>query len=116
MEVPGGQVIYAAPGGAISYTEAHSGYYPPGSVVEPLTYQSLSEDPYPFEGRINTTAFGASGFMACPTVNSTVAASYQVFAAFGNATVPSGNVNDCIGFDAVAVPYDGVTPAAWQYV
>jgi hypothetical protein len=55
-------------------------------------------------------AWGASGFMACPTADKR----WQVFVAATNATVPSGNVNDCLGFSAVAMPYKGDVPA-WQY-
>ena len=29
--------------------------------------------------------------------------------------VPAGCKRECLGFDAVAVPYEG-GPAAWQYV
>lgn len=54
--------------------------------------------------------FGADGFMACPTQDHR----WQVFVAMQNATVPSGNVNDCLGFSALALTYNGDIPA-WQY-
>lgn len=63
--------------------------------------------------------------MACPSSNSTAtvrrgrraaaAPKYQVFAALKNATVPSGNVADCIGFDALAIAANGTTPT-WEYI
>ncbi len=62
-------------------------------------------------GYLSTDAFGAQGFMACPTTNGP----YQIFAAFVNATVPNGNISACIGFDAVTYPYNGTGDAAWQY-
>jgi hypothetical protein len=49
--------------------------------------------------------------MACPTADNR----WQVFAALSNATVPSGNVADCLGFSAIALPYQGDVPA-WQYI
>jgi hypothetical protein len=56
------------------------------------------------------SGWGASGFMACPTEDS----KWQVFAALQNATVPSGNVQDCLGFSAIATPTNE-TGNAWQY-
>lgn len=94
------------------FTIPHSGYTPPDSALNSLTYSKTEGATF---GEMSTTAFGAQGFMACPTVNSTVAA-YQVFAAINNATVPTGNVADCYGFDALAVDYTGPTPAAWEYI
>jgi len=113
IEVPGGQELYVTPQGQLGYTQAHSAYYPPGSVLDPLTYTPVSDAA--FEAYVGTTAFNATGFMACPTANQTSTASWQVYAAMANATVPSGNINDCLGFDAVALSYDGPLPAAWQY-
>jgi hypothetical protein len=49
--------------------------------------------------------------MACPADGGR----WQVFAALGNATVPHGDVEECLGFSAVALPYTGETPA-WQYI
>ena len=54
--------------------------------------------------------FGAHGLMACPTDDE----EWQVYAAMDNATVPSGNVNDCVGFWAITSDWDE-GPAAWQY-
>lgn len=52
--------------------------------------------------------------MACPD-NAADPKSWQVFADIRNATVPTGNVDDCLGFDAAAIPYNGSIPA-WQYM
>lgn len=42
---------------------------------------------------------------------------WQVFAALQNATVPSGNVGDCLGFDALAVPVNVTSDQlAWEYI
>lgn len=56
--VPGGQQTYVAPDGALSYTQAHSAYYPPGSqfgafsgIGGELVYSGLN---------------GTTGWLACP--------------------------------------------------
>ena len=48
--------------------------------------------------------------MACPTDDGR----WQVFGALSNATVPKGDVAECLGFSAVALTYTGDVPA-WQY-
>ena len=93
----------------MSFTQAHSAYIPPGSSTGPFEYfQGVRWARYVFRG------WGASGFMACPDQNRR----WQVFAAVQNASVPSGDVADCLGFDALATPWDGedgFPVAAWQY-
>lgn len=65
--------------------------------------------------------------MACPTTNGTsgyrrsrrgaaAVPKWQVYAALKNATVPSGKVEDCLGFDALAVSANTTTPVAWEYI
>jgi hypothetical protein len=54
--------------------------------------------------------FGATGFIACPTVNGGI---YQVLANLKNATAPMGNVSQCLGFDALAADAPGL--GAWEY-
>jgi hypothetical protein len=88
---------------------AHSIYIPSGAQQGPFSYEAGE----PF-GTFSTSAFGATGFMACPD-NATEPARWQVFAAIQNATVPTGDVDDCLGFDAATVEYEGDIPA-WQYI
>lgn len=106
--VPGGQRVYISPDGELSYTQAHSAYVPPGSATGPFEQVPGDRwDHYVFNG------WGASGFMACPTEDK-----WRVFAAVENATVPSGDVGDCLGFSALALPWKGqgeFSVAAWQY-
>ncbi|KAJ5110003.1 hypothetical protein N7532_002648 [Penicillium argentinense] len=98
----------------------HSGYIPPGSSEGPFKHTPGKN------GGLGTWSYG-QGFMACPTTNGTAvpysrrriapaAASYQVFSAQQNATVPTGNVGDCLGFDALAVPVSNTTQPAWEYI
>ncbi|KAB8233449.1 hypothetical protein ETB97_000718 [Aspergillus alliaceus] len=106
VNVPGGQQVYVDPNGALSFTQAHSAYIPDGSARGPFEYTPGENwGYYTFKG------WGASGFMACPTEDNR----WQVFAAIKNATVPKGNVDECLGFNALA-PKADQSPAAWQYI
>jgi hypothetical protein len=105
--VPGGQIMYVERSGAVGFTQAHSIYVPPGAAISGFTYdRGVYHDYYSFNG------WGASGFMACPDEDD----NWQVFAAMKNATVPSGDVRDCLKFASFAEHYNGPNPAAWQYV
>ena len=61
---------------------------------------------------MTTDVFGARGLMACPTDSE--GTEYKVFAAMPNATVPTGNIANCVGFLAIAPAYDDGT-AAYEY-
>lgn len=80
---------------------------PQGSTVGGMHYDK--EKPYSyltFKGR------GTNGLMACPTKDHK---HWQVFAALEDAKVPTGNVKDCLGFEAMAITYKGKNPPVWQY-
>ncbi|CAI7645928.1 unnamed protein product [Penicillium glandicola] len=122
VEVPGGQAIYVDDKGALRFTSPHSAYEPTGSSDGPFVYT-----PGASFGRWSFSGQGASGFMACPTINATagyrrsrrgvvVTPQWQVYAALKNATVPSGKVDDCLGFDALAVAVNTTLPVAWEYI
>ncbi|KAJ5632779.1 hypothetical protein N7490_009118 [Penicillium lividum] len=117
--VPGGQSIYVAPSGALSFTTPHSGYIPAGSSQGPFVYTPGTSGnglgSWTYSGQ------GASGFMACPvpasTSGSAAPPSWQVYAAQQNATVPTGKVGDCLGFDALAVGLNVTSNSvAWEYI
>ncbi|CAN9392346.1 unnamed protein product [Alternaria alternata] len=101
--VPGGQQVYVAPDGALSYTTAHSAAIPAGSEQTGFSRTAPA----------NGNAFGYlnfdTGFVACPAANVT-ADGYQVFG-----QVASGATfgDDCLGFSALTVAVD--QPGAWQY-
>ncbi|OJI84538.1 hypothetical protein ASPTUDRAFT_190891 [Aspergillus tubingensis CBS 134.48] len=108
------QEIYVDPTGALKFVEAHTTYMGPGASTSTFCYT-----PGTSYGQWTYTGLGATGFMACPLdedeeVNG---GAWQVFAAMKNATVPSGNVSDCLGFEALAYPWvsNGSSIAAWQY-
>ncbi|KAJ5242043.1 uncharacterized protein N7469_000370 [Penicillium citrinum] len=118
--VPGGQEIYVDASGALSFTQPHSAYIPEGSSEGPFKYTPGKD------GGLGSWSYG-NGFIACPTSNATAtpysrrraasAAKWQVFSAQKNATVPTGNINDCLGFDALTVPINTtITQPAWEYI
>ncbi|KAJ6008829.1 hypothetical protein N7522_003845 [Penicillium canescens] len=91
-EVPGGQQVYIDPNGALSFTQAHSANIPAGSSYGPFVYEAGEPwSHYLYRG------WGL------------------VFGALANATVPKGDVNECLGFSAMAITYEGDVPA-WQYI
>lgn len=114
--MPGGQIVYVSPSGEIGYTQAHSFQVPPGSNTCPFTFTKSGGSAFGFIGLSPELAFGATSFMGCPTDEGP----YQVFANLQNATVPQGNVSDCVGFDAIAEEYGGDSGnnefAAWEYI
>ncbi|KAI7975936.1 hypothetical protein EIK77_007262 [Talaromyces pinophilus] len=109
VEVPGGQQVYVDPSGALAFTQAHSANIPAGAALGPFTFTPGTQF-----GAYSTSAFGATGFMACPD-DAANPSKWQGFAAFSTATVPTGNVGDCLGFDAAAPAFTGDIPA-WQYI
>ncbi|KAL8855877.1 MAG: hypothetical protein Q9178_007497 [Gyalolechia marmorata] len=116
--VPGGQQIFVAPNGKLSYTQAHSGYIPPGSALKTFTTMLSTEEGTP--GTFFFEGLGGGDFLACPSdkVGSENGPfPYKIFVdvpALSDADVPSGCVDDCLGFVALVAPYEGGA-AAWEY-
>ncbi|KAI0434895.1 hypothetical protein F5Y09DRAFT_295151 [Xylaria sp. FL1042] len=48
VSVPGGQQVYIAPDGTLSFTQAHSAYIPPGSIVTGFSRNASQETGAPF--------------------------------------------------------------------
>lgn len=86
--VPGGQQVYVAPDGALSYTGAHSAFIPTGSSVDEFS----REEPQ------GSSQFGYlnfdTGFVACPAGEGN---GYQVFGQVDGATFAP----ECLGFNAL---------------
>jgi hypothetical protein len=108
--VPGGQLIYVRRDGSLGFTQAHSASYPTGAIIGGHLNFVMSEGAQ--VGTLGTQAFGAKGFMACPTENQ----GYQVFAAMSNATAPGGDLAACLGFEALTIDEADPTRGAWQYI
>lgn len=112
VEVPGGQQIYVAPGGALSYTQAHSAnagsnpYF--GGWVQ-VTYTSSCS---PTLTVLTWVAPDKSteGVWACP--NTSINGTYQIYA-----NTPAFNLTGCTALLGIAPTYlpANAGPGAWQY-
>ena len=91
--VPGGQQVYVAPDGALSYTVAHSAYIPQGSTIDQFSRTAPS----------NGNSFGylnfETGFVACPAGEA--GAGYQVFGLVENFQDKDG----CLGFNLLTCKF-----------
>ena len=99
-EVPGGQYVYAAADGALSYTVPHSGVIPADATSGPFVYNAASGD-----AQVGSFQLDGKDFFACPTSDSDV---YQIYA-----DVPGFTGVGCLFIAIATEPYEGV--AAWQY-
>lgn len=110
VPVPGGQLIYVRKDGSLGFTQAHSAVVPGGAIIGgDLTYSRTEGAQF---GYLETRAFGAKGFMACPNTDQ----DYQVFASIGNATAPEGDLAACLGFSALTTDEIDLNRGAWQYI
>jgi hypothetical protein len=110
VPVPGGQLIYVRKDGSIGFTQAHSAGVPEGAIIGgDFTYSKTEGAQF---GSLGTQAFGAKGFMACPTQDQ----GYQVFASISNATAPEGDLAACLGFNALTIDETDLSRGAWQYI
>ena len=98
---PGGQKVYIAPDGAMSYTMALSAYIPEGSIVDQFNRTFPS----------NNNGFGYlrfnSGFIACPVDGDGLG--YQVFGLVPGLKARSG----CYGFNAITSKFLSLS-YAWR--
>lgn len=113
--VPGGQQVYVAPDGSLSYTVAHSASIPAGSITDQFS-------------RTAGTSFGylnfETGFVACPVGGA--GTGYQVY----GQTQTFEASSECLGFSALTCESSTVffrlrdanvnvasvdQPGAWQY-
>ena len=97
--MPGGQQYYVEPTGALGFTMAHSGSYPPGSL--------FGIDAYEKGGFILANSVG---WKACPT-NKT-GFDYQIYAQLPSVKLAP----ECVGIDIAVKDWNGTSPAVWEYV
>ncbi|KAL8687626.1 MAG: hypothetical protein Q9218_006255 [Villophora microphyllina] len=114
--IAGGQAVYVGPRAQLRFNPPR---VPIGPDAKKVVF-ALQPNPIPAPPGIAAFTFSgvgkASGFLACPI---TPQGPWQVFADLGSiedSWVPSGDVSDCIGFDALATNYTSALPAAYQYV
>lgn len=95
--VPGGQQVYVAPDGTLSYTQAHSAYVPTGSVRDGWSRT---------EGENFGNLAFTGGLYGCPGAEGQ---GYQVFGKIDGVELNEG----CLGFNALT--FNSTQPGAWQY-
>ncbi|KAI4251361.1 MAG: hypothetical protein LQ352_004906 [Teloschistes flavicans] len=112
----GGQAVYIGPRAQLRFNPPS---VPIGQDVMKVVF-ALQPNPIPAPPGIAAFTFSgvgkASGYLACPVAPK---GPWQVFADLGSirdSWVPSGDVSDCIGFDALATDYTSALPAAYEYV
>ncbi|KAL7941182.1 hypothetical protein V8C42DRAFT_335572 [Trichoderma barbatum] len=110
--VPGGQFIYVAPDGAISYSSAHSALRPPGAQIG-----GFYSYPVPFEHGESVNILnwrsevGTTGLWACP-VSPGAPVAYQ--AVLKAATARFNNLG-CLAVDGIRIQPAGSSFGAWEY-
>ncbi|KAF3084577.1 hypothetical protein TWF569_006362 [Orbilia oligospora] len=109
VAVPGGQRIYIAPDGSLSYTQAHSAYIPPGSTQDGFILGPKNKD-----NGLRPITHKKGGFVACPTKKNV--GPWKVYVGQpASKDVPSGCATDCLGFSNQAVEFTSEQFGAWQY-
>ncbi|CRG91352.1 hypothetical protein PISL3812_08400 [Talaromyces islandicus] len=106
--IPGGQDIFVAPDGSLSFTEPHmEGVFPPGSIAySGFTYTAPAEP-----GTVAILGFkgnGSTGFVACPRKG---AYPWQIYVQLPGKNYTSG----CLGFDVSAANVTNA-PLPWEFI
>lgn len=113
MATPGGQAIYVAPDGVVSYTAAHSAYVPPGSTMKGFYTRTVASSCSAEQTTLLDfcSVDGADkGVYACP--NPDIAATWVLVAAGRQSRASSG---DCVLLEGLELRKSEVEIGAWQY-
>lgn len=111
VEVPGGQAIYVAPSGQVSYTAAHSSSSPPGSTVGGWFNKTVVSDCEPPRDVLD---YSFGGVKVCPDVAAFMAgtgASYQLYVG-----TQGFNLTDCIDAVGLSLKPAPADVGCWQYI
>ncbi|KAM0259366.1 hypothetical protein ACHAQJ_003398 [Trichoderma viride] len=110
--VPGGQFIYVAPDGSISYPSAHSSLRPPGAQVGGFySYQVSFDGGEPVKVLSWRSNDGKAGLWACP-VSPGAPVAYQ--AVLKAATARFSGLG-CLAVDGIRIQPAGDSFGAWEY-
>ncbi|KAL7811559.1 hypothetical protein V8C26DRAFT_216309 [Trichoderma gracile] len=110
--VPGGQFIYVAPDGSISYPNAHSTLHPPGAQVGGFYSLLASSDHSESVDVLNwRSKDGTSGLWVCAVAPGAPIA-YQ---AALKASTAQFNSFGCLSVDGIVVQAAGDSFGAWEY-
>lgn len=110
--VPGGQFIYVAPDGIISYPSAHSAHRPPGSQVGGFfSFRLFSECVVAITVLSWQSAHGATGLWACPSPAGHSISDLAVLKASSTEFTGQG----CLELEGVHIREAGDEFGAWAY-
>ncbi|WZH47342.1 uncharacterized protein QYS62_008486 [Fusarium acuminatum] len=110
--VPGGQFIFVAPNGIISYPIAHSAIRPPGSQIGGFRpAQIVSECKMPVTILMWSPEMGRPGLWACPTARNVPVTKEAVL----KATTVSFTGRGCLNVEGIEIQTAGDKFAAWAY-
>ena len=101
--VPGGQIIYVAKDGALSFTTAHEGNVT--AIAYPSGFSYISGDQTTRLGSFTFSETPSKGWLACPVAEGRP---WQVYA-----YIRGADSKGCLEFEAKGEPYD--RSAVWQY-
>jgi len=114
VEVPGGQQIYVAPGGALGFTTAHSAFMPAGSYIGGFVQVTYTSTCSPTLTVLTWVAPDKSteGILACPNTNQYINGTYQIYA-----KTPAFNLTGCTTLTGILPTYlpANAPYGAWQY-
>ncbi|SPJ75419.1 uncharacterized protein FTOL_05150 [Fusarium torulosum] len=110
--VPGGQFIFVAPDGIISYPIAHSAIRPPGSQMGGFrAAQIVSECKMPVTILMWSPEMGRPGLWACPTARNVPVTKEAVL----KATTGLFTGRGCLTVEGIEIQTAGDKFAAWAY-
>jgi hypothetical protein len=110
--VPGGQFIYVAPNGLISYPSAHSSLRPPGSEMGGFfSFQLLSDCVIPITVLSWQSTDGYAGLWACPVGPRRHISEMAVLKASSDKFAGKG----CIELEGILIQEAGDEFGAWAY-
>jgi Carbohydrate binding len=107
VEVPGGQQWYLDPSWNVGYTQAHSAFIPPGSIVGGFAA-------YQTGGLINLNP-SALGWVACPPTAAGGGGNNGKWNLIAKNSTNAANLGGCYAVNLKVNPLPTGTVAAWQY-
>jgi len=114
VEVPGGQQIYVAPGGALSFTQAHSASEGSNPYIGGWVQVTYTSSCSPTLTVLTWVAPDKSteGVWACPNTTPYINGTYQIYA-----NTPAFNLTGCTALTGILPTYLPANPpyGAWQY-
>lgn len=111
VTVPGGQVVYIEPSGALGFAQVHSARIPDDSLLSNFTVITGYD--------LGLFKFNDAGWLACPTGRNGTVFPYKIFAYLTGVPDPDisgARQTNCTGLDILAANYTTSSSAAFEYI